>query len=68
MRVMSVETRARKFAPSAGSGWGDTRSAEPNGGGDKRPHADGNHGPSDHLHRGASWNRTSDLTLIRGAL
>ena len=41
---------------------------EPQSGGDERSHADGDECPTDHLHRGASWNRTSDLTLIRGAL
>ena len=66
--LTSVEVRTGEFAPTTGLRADTIGTPEPQSGGDERSHADGDECPTDHLHRGASWNRTSDLTLIRGAL
>ena len=64
----SAQLGAGELAPSSGLGRRAAGTTQTQRGGDQTRQPDGHQGPSNHLHRGASWNRTSDLTLIRGAL
>jgi hypothetical protein len=77
-----MEIGTGELAPAT-VGWRcASRAAEPEHCSDQAGDAQGDEGSTDHRHswcllgvrrgsmrmRGASWNRTSDLTLIRGAL
>ena len=65
----SPEVWPSQGSPSAGTARDPVSSVNAEGGGHRGGDAHRGEGSSDELHeRGASWIRTSDLTLIRGAL
>jgi hypothetical protein len=63
-----LQFRAAELAPPALLEGHGAATLEPHAGGGDAGEHEGQGGPAYGLHRGASWNRTSDLTLIRGAL
>ena len=62
------EVGTGELAPSSALGGHATAAPQPNDGRDGSGDTKGEHGPAKSSHGGASWNRTSDLILIRDAL
>jgi hypothetical protein len=63
-----LQFRAAELTPPALLQGDGAAALEPDAGRADAGEDESQGGPAEGFHRGASWNRTSDLTLIRGAL